>query len=112
MWKQIVDLARQLLALRGETRQNTADIRAIEESLRDLRQELRTAQADIKDSRQEANQLRVDFVNLIRVVERLSMDIQRERQAAQDAQEIVLLRLEKSLHAHGLALAEDKDKPA
>jgi predicted RNase H-like nuclease (RuvC/YqgF family) len=111
MWKHIIDLARQILALKRDTQQNTLDIRVTEEGLNEVRREVRAAQADVRDLRQEVNQLRVDLVQLIRVVERLTMEIERERAEARHAHETTLLRLENTLIRHGMQLTGRADEP-
>ena len=111
MLKQALDFGKQILALTRDTQKNKDDIKAIQEELRDVRrdisgnrQELMQMQQALMQMQQEASDLRLEFGQLGRLVERLILELNHQKENAAKEREnqelriqLLLLRYERGL---------------
>lgn len=72
MMKPLIDFGKQAIALTSDVQKSKADIK-------DLREEIKAVREDTARLREDLNQTRLEFKDVLRVVERLAYDGQRER---------------------------------
>jgi predicted nucleic acid-binding Zn-ribbon protein len=80
MWKHFIDLARQVLRLAEDTRENRADIKELHKEVRDLSVATERELSDLR-----------------RVIERLAYEIRRVDERGQAEREKLALQLENQL---------------
>jgi chromosome segregation ATPase len=104
MWEKVVSLTKQLLAVVQKQKKHEEDIKELRQEVKDIRQELTAV-------REEMNQIRYEFGALTRVVERLAIELQHDRENAAREREIQRLHLENILlrHEHGLPPSDQQD---
>lgn len=97
MWRNVLDYSKQLFSLTRDTQQN-------KENIKELRQEIKEVRQELAALRQEMNQTRLEFGELIRVVEHIAYRTQRDRENTQHEYEKLLLRLQLALKDVGREL--------
>ncbi len=101
MLKQALDFGKQIIALTRDTQQNKEDVKTLREELREVRRELAESRQGAQQTQQamlymsqEITQQRIEFVELAHYVDRLSSEMQHQRDNAQRDREIQELRLQ------------------
>jgi regulator of replication initiation timing len=106
VWQRILDFARQVFTLTGDTQKNKENIKALQEENKELRRE----NADL---RQEMNEQRLQFAEVARFCERVVFELQRTRESAEADRKLLRLEMENLLlrSGYGIPSAEPGAKP-